>query len=102
VEVREKDLEIAQLNSEWTEGRFEEEASEETEEGEIASYTVEEMLVHEIDELDYQLYNMKECDVRTLKVCKGQIQEWVERLTIEINSRGPEAKDSQMEKERLW
>ncbi|MCI78705.1 hypothetical protein A2U01_0099976, partial [Trifolium medium] len=48
VEVREKDLETAQPNSEWTEGRFEEESSEEataeTEEGEIASCTREEVL----------------------------------------------------------
>ncbi|MCI53699.1 hypothetical protein A2U01_0074946, partial [Trifolium medium] len=46
VEVRDKDLETAQLDSEWTEERFEEESSEEstaeTEEGEIASWTHEE------------------------------------------------------------
>ncbi|MCI50660.1 hypothetical protein A2U01_0071904, partial [Trifolium medium] len=45
---------------------------------------------------------MKGYDVRALKVCKEQIQEWVERLTIEISSRGPEAKDSELEEERLW
>ncbi|MCI67246.1 hypothetical protein A2U01_0088504, partial [Trifolium medium] len=64
------------------EERFEEEASEETteetEEGEIASYTLDEVLVHEMDELDYQLSNMKGYDVRTLKACKEQSQEWVE------------------------
>ncbi|MCI86777.1 hypothetical protein A2U01_0108058, partial [Trifolium medium] len=30
------------------------------------------------------------------------MQEWVERIAIEISSRGPKAKDSEMEKERLW
>ncbi|MCI66637.1 hypothetical protein A2U01_0087895, partial [Trifolium medium] len=30
------------------------------------------------------------------------MKEWVERLTIEINYRGPEAKDTELEKERLW
>ncbi|MCI43751.1 hypothetical protein A2U01_0064989, partial [Trifolium medium] len=45
---------------------------------------------------------MKEYDVQTLKACEEQGQEWVERLTIEINPRGPEAKDSQIKKEGLW
>ncbi|MCI50215.1 hypothetical protein A2U01_0071459, partial [Trifolium medium] len=31
------------------------------------TYTPDELLVHGIDELDYQLRNTKECDVRTLK-----------------------------------
>ncbi|MCI76889.1 hypothetical protein A2U01_0098159, partial [Trifolium medium] len=45
---------------------------------------------------------MKGYAVRTQKVCKVQIEEWVERMTMEINSRGPKAKDSELEKERLW
>ncbi|MCI49142.1 hypothetical protein A2U01_0070385, partial [Trifolium medium] len=77
-----------------------EESAEETEME--VTYTPDEVLIHEMDELDCQLLNMKEYDVQTLKVCKEQVQEWVERLTIEIDSRGPEAKNSQIEEERLW
>ncbi|MCI49124.1 hypothetical protein A2U01_0070367, partial [Trifolium medium] len=31
------------------------------------TYTPVELLVHGMDELQYQMRNMKECDVRTLK-----------------------------------
>ncbi|MCI29269.1 hypothetical protein A2U01_0050478, partial [Trifolium medium] len=90
VEVRDKDLEKANLNSEWIEERGEEESFEsqesseeataETEEGKIASCTPEEILVHHVDELNYQLCKMKEYDVRTLKVVRREMQEWVERI----------------------
>ncbi|MCI40975.1 hypothetical protein A2U01_0062208 [Trifolium medium] len=81
VEVREKGLEKAQLDSEWMEERREEELSEpeepsyeesaeRTEVEETESYTPDELLMQEMDELDCQLYNMKEYDVRTLKACK--------------------------------
>ncbi|MCI65027.1 hypothetical protein A2U01_0086285, partial [Trifolium medium] len=67
------------------EERFEEEQSEprgqsyeESAEGIEVSYTPDEVLVQEMDELDCQLYNMKDYDVRTLKACKEQVQEWVE------------------------
>ncbi|MCI25556.1 hypothetical protein A2U01_0046747, partial [Trifolium medium] len=68
----------------------------------METYTPDEVLLHEMDELDCRLYNIKEYEIRTLKACKEQVQEWLERLTMEINARGPEAKDSQVEKERLW
>ncbi|MCI40239.1 hypothetical protein A2U01_0061471, partial [Trifolium medium] len=85
VEEREKDLEKGKLNSEWMEERYKEELSEprgqtyeESAEGtEIEgteSYTPDELLIQEMDELDCQLYNMKEYDVRTLKACKEQVQ----------------------------
>ncbi|MCI54822.1 hypothetical protein A2U01_0076072, partial [Trifolium medium] len=71
----------ANLNSEWMEERFEEglpeqmgQSYEEAVEQETEIYTLDEVLVHEIDELDCRLYNMKEYDVRTLKVCKEQSQ----------------------------
>ncbi|MCI52246.1 hypothetical protein A2U01_0073490, partial [Trifolium medium] len=70
-----------------------------TDEEETEPYTPDEVLVQEMDELECRLYNMKEYDMRTLKACKEQGQQWVERLTIEINSRGPEAKDSQIKKD---
>ncbi|MCI22202.1 hypothetical protein A2U01_0043378, partial [Trifolium medium] len=68
VEVREKELETTQLNSEWMEERLEVELSEprgqtyeeSVEEEEIESYTPDELLVREMDELDCQLCNMKE------------------------------------------
>ncbi|MCI35179.1 hypothetical protein A2U01_0056400 [Trifolium medium] len=92
IEVREKDLEKTPLNSEWMEERPEEELSESeepsyeesvegTEAEETESYTPDELLVLEMDEVDCRLYNMKEYDVRTLKTCRKQVQEWVERLT---------------------
>ncbi|MCI12627.1 hypothetical protein A2U01_0033732 [Trifolium medium] len=108
VEVHEKDLRTTKLNSEWMEERFEEELTEprgqsyEEADEETKLYTPDEVLIQEMDELDCRLNIMKEYSVQTLKACKEQGQEWVERLTIEINSRGPEAKDSQIEKERLW
>ncbi|MCI39776.1 hypothetical protein A2U01_0061008 [Trifolium medium] len=72
VEVRDKDLEKAKLNSEWMEERVEEEPfeprgpwyEEAAEETEVeVTYTPDELLVHEMDELDCQLINMKEYDV---------------------------------------
>ncbi|MCI09497.1 hypothetical protein A2U01_0030583, partial [Trifolium medium] len=115
VEVREKDLEETQLNSnqEWMEERTEEELSEPeelsneesvvgTEVEEPTPYTRNELLVLEMDEIECRLHNMKEYDVLTLKACREQGQEWVERFTIEINSRGPVFKNSQGEKERMW
>ncbi|MCI42470.1 hypothetical protein A2U01_0063707 [Trifolium medium] len=69
-------------------------SAEGIEEEESEPYTPAELLVLETDELGCQLYNMKEYDVRTLKSCREKGQEWVERLTIEIDSRGPAAKNS--------
>ncbi|MCI25921.1 hypothetical protein A2U01_0047112, partial [Trifolium medium] len=73
VQVREKDLDKANLNSEWMEESHEEELTE-----------------------------PREYDVQTLKACREQGQEWVERFTVEINSRGPAVKNSRAEKEMLW
>ncbi|MCI71494.1 hypothetical protein A2U01_0092757, partial [Trifolium medium] len=73
VEVREKDLEEAQLNSnqEWMEERPEEELSDQeepsneesavgTEVEEPTPYTPDELLVLELNEVDCRLHNMKE------------------------------------------
>ncbi|MCI38550.1 hypothetical protein A2U01_0059778, partial [Trifolium medium] len=74
VEVREKDLGKANVNSEWMEERTNEEPFEQQEKGyeepaeEIeVTYTPDEVLIHGIDELDCHLLNIKEYDVRTLK-----------------------------------
>ncbi|MCH79573.1 hypothetical protein A2U01_0000325 [Trifolium medium] len=104
VDIREKDLEDAPPtpSPEIEEEIDEEELSELEELSESEDYTPDELLGREMDELDCRLHNMKEYDVRTLKACREQGKEWIERLTIEINSRGPAAKSSQEEKERLW
>ncbi|MCI37636.1 hypothetical protein A2U01_0058860, partial [Trifolium medium] len=59
-------------------GQSYEESAEGTKVEETESYTPDELLVQEMDELDCQLYNMKEYEVRTLKACREQGQEWVE------------------------
>ncbi|MCI39556.1 hypothetical protein A2U01_0060788, partial [Trifolium medium] len=82
--VREKDLEKANLNSEWMEERVSEEPFEPQE--------------HWHEEPAEEIKVTYTPD----EACKEQSQGWVERLTIEINSRGPKAKDSQIAKERLW
>ncbi|MCI76204.1 hypothetical protein A2U01_0097473, partial [Trifolium medium] len=57
------------LEEELSEPRVQsyEETAEWTEVEETESYTPDELLVQEMDELDCQLYNMKEYDVQTLK-----------------------------------
>ncbi|MCI88125.1 hypothetical protein A2U01_0109411, partial [Trifolium medium] len=51
-----------ELREQWHEESAEETEVEET-------YTPAEILVHEMDELDCRMYNMKEYDVQTLKAC---------------------------------